>query len=319
MRPNDLRLPGAVDLSGFRRPASPPASAPGNGAPAAAGGPASGSVPSLVFDVTEATFEAQVVRLSSQVPVVIDFWAEWCGPCKQLSPILERLALAAGGSWVLAKIDCDAEQRLAEAFQVQSIPSVLAVIGGQPVPLFQGALPEAQVTAVIDEVLKVAAANGVTGRVTVSDDAVADAAEPAEPSRDPLLVQADEALAAGDADAALAAYRSVLDREPASVEARTAVARCELLLRVRGVDETAARKTAADDADDVAAALVVADLDMAAGHVEDAISRLVDLVRRTADDERESVRTRLLSLFEVLDPEDARLVKGRRALASALF
>jgi putative thioredoxin len=319
MRPNDLRLPGAVDLSGFRRPASPPASAPGNGAPAAAGGPASGSVPSLVFDVTEATFEAQVVRLSSQVPVVIDFWAEWCGPCKQLSPVLERLALAAGGSWVLAKIDCDAEQRLAEAFQVQSIPSVLAVIGGQPVPLFQGALPEAQVTAVIDEVLKVAAANGVTGRVTVSDDAVADAAEPAEPSRDPLLVQADEALAAGDADAALAAYRSVLDREPASVEARTAVARCELLLRVRGVDETAARKTAADDADDVAAALVVADLDMAAGHVEDAISRLVDLVRRTADDERESVRTRLLSLFEVLDPEDARLVKGRRALASALF
>jgi putative thioredoxin len=319
MRPNDLRLPGAVDLSGFRRPASPPASAPGNGAPAAAGGPASGSVPSLAFDVTEATFEAQVVRLSSQVPVVIDFWAEWCGPCKQLSPILERLALAAGGSWVLAKIDCDAEQRLAEAFQVQSIPSVLAVIGGQPVPLFQGALPEAQVTAVIDEVLKVAAANGVTGRVTVSDDAVADAAEPAEPSRDPLLVQADEALAAGDADAALAAYRSVLDREPANVEARTAVARCELLLRVRGVDETAARKTAADDADDVAAALVVADLDMAAGHVEDAISRLVDLVRRTADDERESVRTRLLSLFEVLDPEDARLVKGRRALASALF
>jgi putative thioredoxin len=320
MRPNDLRLPGAVDLSGFRRPASPPpGSAPANGAPAAAGGPPSGRVPALVFDVTEATFEAQVVRLSSQVPVVIDFWAEWCGPCKQLSPILERLALAAGGSWVLAKIDCDAEQRLAEAFQVQSIPSVLAVIGGQPVPLFQGALPEAQVTAVIDEVLKVAAANGVTGRVTVSDDAVADAAEPAEPSRDPLLVQADEALAAGDADAALAAYRSVLDREPANVEARTAVARCELLLRVRGVDETAARKTAADDADDVAAALVVADLDMAAGHVEDAISRLVDLVRRTADDERESVRTRLLSLFEVLDPEDARLVKGRRALASALF
>jgi putative thioredoxin len=320
MRPNDIRLPGAVDLSGFRRPpASPPGSAPGNSAPATAGGPASGSVPSLVFDVTEATFEAQVVNLSTQVPVVIDFWAEWCGPCKQLSPILERLALAGGGSWVLAKIDCDAEQRLAEAFQVQSIPSVLAVIGGQPVPLFQGALPEAQVTAVIDEVLKVAAANGVTGRVSVDPDGAADAAEPAAPSRDPALVAADEALAAGDADAALAAYRSVLDREPANLEARTAVARCELLLRVRGVDEPAARKAAADDGDDVAAALVVTDLDMAGGHVEDAISRLVDLVRRTADDERELARTRLLALFEVLDPEDPRLVKGRRALASALF
>jgi putative thioredoxin len=321
MRPNDIRLPGAVDLSGFRRPpASPPASSPGaGGAGAGAGAPASAIVTSLVIDVTEATFEAQVVARSAQVPVVIDFWAEWCGPCKQLSPILERLALEGGGSWILAKIDCDAEQRLAEAFQVQSIPSVLAVIGGQPVPLFQGALPEAQVTAVIDEVLKVAAANGVTGRVTVSDDAGPDADEPAAPVRDPLLVQADTALASGDADAALAAYQSVLDREPTNLEARTAVVRCELLLRVRGVDERAARTAAADDGDDVAAALVVADLDMAAGHVEDAISRLVDLVRRTAGDDREAVRTRLLSLFEVLDPEDPRLVKGRRALASALF
>jgi putative thioredoxin len=320
MRPNDIRLPGAVDLSGFRRPAAPPASsassAGGNGAPA--GGGAAGTVPSLVFDVTEATFEAQVVRLSAQVPVVIDFWAEWCGPCKQLSPILERLALEGGGSWVLAKIDCDAEQRLAEAFQVQSIPSVLAVIGGQPVPLFQGALPEAQVTAVIDEVLKVAAANGVTGRVSVSDDAD-QPVEPPAPSRDPALVAADEALAAGDAEAALAAYRSVLDREPANLEARISIVRAELLLRVRGVDDRAARVAAADDPDDVAAALTVADLDMAHGHVEDAIGRLVDLVRRTAGDDRETVRTRLLELFEVLDPEDPRLVKGRRALASALF
>jgi putative thioredoxin len=320
MRPNDIRLPGAVDLSGFRRPPAPaPGSAPGNGAPNSASGPASGSVPSLVFDVTEATFEAQVVALSSQVPVVIDFWAEWCGPCKQLSPILERLALAGGGSWVLAKIDCDAEQRLAEAFQVQSIPSVLAVIGGQPVPLFQGALPEAQVTAVIDEVLKVAAANGVTGRVTVSDDAETDAAEPAAPKRDPLLEEGDTALKAGDADAALAAYRALLDREPANLEARTAVVRAELLMRVRGVDDRAARVAAADDGEDVAAALTVADLDMAHGHVEDAFGRLVDLVRRTAGDEREAVRTRLLDLFGVLDPEDPRLVKGRRALASALF
>jgi putative thioredoxin len=318
MRPNDLRLPGAVDLSGFRRPAAPPATAPapgGNGSSA----PASNSVAALVIDVTEATFEAQVVNRSDQVPVVIDFWAEWCGPCKQLSPILERLALAGGGTWILAKIDVDAEQRLAEAFQVQSIPSVLAVIGGQPVPLFQGALPEAQVTAVIDEVLKVAASNGVTGRVTVDAAAAEATAAPAAPARDPLLVQADTALAAGDAEAALAAYRSVLDREPANLEARTAVVRCELLLRVRGVDERAARTAAADDGDDVAAALTVADLDMAAGHVDDAISRLVDLVRRTAGDERDTARTRLLALFEVLDPEDPRLVKGRRALASALF
>jgi putative thioredoxin len=276
-------------------------------------------VTGLVIDVTEATFEAQVVTRSMQVPVVIDFWAEWCGPCKQLSPILERLALAGDGTWILAKIDVDAEQRLAEAFQVQSIPSVLAVIGGQPVPLFQGALPEAQVTAVIDEVLKVAAANGVTGRVSVDADGSAADAEPAAPARDPALVQAAAALASGDAEAALAAYRSVLDREPGNLEARTAVVRSELLLRVRGIDERAARRAAADDGDDVDAALVVADLDMAAGHVENAINRLVDLVRRTEGDERDAARTRLLSLFDVLDPEDPRLVKGRRALASALF
>jgi putative thioredoxin len=318
MRPNDIRLPGAVDLSGFRRPPAPAPTAPapgGNGSSASG----SGSVAALVIDVTEATFEAQVVSRSDQVPVVIDFWAEWCGPCKQLSPILERLALAGGGTWILAKIDVDAEQRLAEAFQVQSIPSVLAVIGGQPVPLFQGALPEAQVTAVIDEVLKVAASNGVAGRVTVDAAAGSIPAEPAAPARDPLLVQADTALAAGDAEAALAAYRSVLDREPANLEARTAVVRCELLLRVRGVDERAARTAAADDGDDVAVALIVADLDMAAGHVEDAISRLVDVVRRTSGDERDAARTRLLALFEVLDPEDPRLAKGRRSLASALF
>jgi putative thioredoxin len=316
MRPNDIRLPGAVDLSGFRRPATPAATGDPGAASAAAGSGGSG----VVVDVTEKTFEAEVVTRSSQVPVIIDFWAEWCEPCKQLSPTLERLAVAGGGSWVLAKIDCDAEARLAQAFQIQSIPSVLAVVAGQPIPLFQGALPEREVTQVVDEVLKLALANGVTGRVAVSADPDADAAaEPAGPAADPALERAEAALAAGDAEAALAAYRSILEVDPSNHPARTAAARCELLLRTRGVDETAARAAAAADGDDVAAALTVADLDLAAGHVEDAIGRLVDLVRRTSGDDRDRVRTHLLSLFEVLDAEDPRVVKGRRSLANALF
>ncbi|MHB1613097.1 MAG: thioredoxin family protein, partial [Actinomycetes bacterium] len=119
-----------------------------------------------VLDVTEADFQTQVIDRSMSVPVVIDFWATWCGPCRTLSPILERLADADAGRWVLAKIDSDAEQRLAAAFGVQSIPAVFAVVAGQPVPLFQGALPQPEVRAYLDELLRVAAENGVTGRFT---------------------------------------------------------------------------------------------------------------------------------------------------------
>jgi len=302
MRPTDIRLPGAVDLSGLK--AKPqPAAAP----------PAGGGGSAYVLDVTEATFQTEVIDRSAQVPVLIDFWAEWCGPCKQLSPVLERLATEAAGSWILAKVDVDANQRLAAAFQVQSIPSVFAVIAGQPVPLFQGAIPEQQLRPVLDEVLRVAAANGLTGA------APADGETTAEPPLDPAHDIAQAAIDRGDLTAAAAAYRELLDRDPSDEMAKAALGQIELLIRTESVDEAALRARADQALDDVEAQGAVADLDMVRGQAEDAITRLVELVRRTSGPDRDAARQRLLALFDLLDPEDPRLAAGRRALSNALF
>ena len=298
---------GAVDLSALARPASPPA-------PPAAGGQATGG--SFVVDVTEADFQAVVLEQSMTVPVVIDFWADWCEPCKQLSPVLEKLANSDGGRWLLAKVDVDANQRLGQVFQVQGIPAVFAVMKGQPIPLFQGALPEAQVRQYLDELLRVAEANGVNGRVAVADQGVAPVEEQAD---DPRYDQAYDAIERGDLDAAAAAYRSLLDSAPDDADARAGLGQVELLRRTQGVDERAARAAAAEHPDDVEVQCQVADLDLLGGHVEDAFERLIDLVRRMGGSERDRARTHLLGLFDLVGNQDDRVLKGRTALANALF
>lgn len=311
--PEQPRTEG-IDLSAARSvPREPGAGAAAPGAPAAQPAPGEVAVPALVMDVTEETFNA-VVELSAEVPVVIDLWADWCAPCKQLSPILERVVESHGGKVILAKVDIEANPRLQQLFQAQSIPTVVAIVKGQPVPLFQGALPEPQVKQYFDELLKLAAANGVNGRAVVAGSQ--EQGEPAETVRHP---EALDALERGDLDAAEAAYSAALKEAPADEEARVGLARTGLLKRVRGLSLDEARKAAADDPASVDAQLAVADLDVAGGHVEDAYARLIELIRRTAGEERDRVRLRLLDLFEVVGSEDPRTVRARSQLMRALF
>ncbi|GGY87875.1 co-chaperone YbbN [Streptomyces poonensis] len=287
------------------------------------GGGGAVSPADLVIDVDEAAFERDVLQRSTEVPVVIDFWAEWCQPCKQLSPVLERLAVEYNGRFVLAKIDVDANQMLMQQFGVQGIPAVFAVVAGQALPLFQGAAPETQIRGTLDQLIQVAEQRfGLTG-LTVDPDAQPGEAPvapqvPAGPY-DALLEAAVQALDAGDMGGAIQAYRNVLSEDPGNTEAQLGLAQAELLQRVQSADPQQVRKAAAENPTDVEAQIAAADLDLVGGHVEDAFGRLIETVQRTAGDDRDTVRLRLLKLFEVVGAEDPRVAAARRALARALF
>ncbi|WP_326687874.1 MULTISPECIES: tetratricopeptide repeat protein [unclassified Streptomyces] len=319
MQPRNMSMSGVVDLAAVKAAGEAKQKAEQARAQSAEGGGAP-APSSLVIDVDEASFEADVLQRSAEVPVVIDFWAEWCEPCKQLSPLLERITNQYAGRLLLAKIDVDQNQMLMQQFGVQGIPAVFAVVAGQALPLFQGAAPEEQIRGTFDQLVQVAEERfGITGLQGVQEEAADEAAEEPEAPEDPVLAAAQQALDSNDLAGAIQAYRNKLSDEPGNVEAKVGLAMAELLQRVQGLDVRQVRKDAADSPSDVAAQLKVADLDMAGGHVEDAFGRLVETVQRTAGEDREAARLRLLELFEVIGAEDPRVVAARGALARALF
>ncbi|MDX6374916.1 MAG: putative thioredoxin [Nocardioidaceae bacterium] len=299
-------MAGAVDLAAVKarseaaqraQTAPPPSAAVPAGAPGSA-----------VVDVTEDTFQSEVLDRSFQVPVVLDLWAEWCQPCKQLSPVLERLAAEGAGSWVLAKVDVDANPALAQGLRVQGIPAVKAVWQGQLVAEFSGAIPEDQARQFVSELIRATTGDALPG---------ADGDGPAYVD-DPRLDAAEAALERGDLAAAETAYQSILDTEPDHPEAALALKQVQLFRRA---EEAGPNALAAADAapDDVAAQARAADFLLGTGDVEGAFERLLAVVTRTAGEDRDLARTHLVELFAVVGNDDPRVGSARRKLMAALF
>ncbi|WP_306231209.1 tetratricopeptide repeat protein [Agrococcus beijingensis] len=313
---SEARLPasmgGAVDLSALAARHQQSAAAP----EAAQGAPAAGT-PGVIVDVTDADL-ATIVELSNRVPVIIDIWAEWCGPCKQLSPVLERLIEGYGGRLVLAKVDADTNPQLVQAFNAQSIPTVAAIIAGRPAPLFTGAIPEEQVKDVLEQVLAFAEQQGITGSVPVGD-AAGDDAEPAPAPVPPLHQEAYDAIDAGDLDAGIAAFEKAIAQNPRDADAIAGLAQVRLLARLRGKGADEIRAAAAAAPTDAEAQMLVADLDLSGGHVEDAFLRMLDLVGSLAGDEKQDARLRLLDLFEIVGLDDERVAAARKRLTTLLY
>jgi len=303
--------PGAIDLSALKRPAAPPAGGPAAAAPAGA---------SYWLEVDEQSFQA-TLEASMTAPVLLAFYSPSRLPeSEQMARDLATVAEEYEGRFLAGLVDIDTAPAIAQAVQLPSVPYVFAVLDGRPAPLIQDVLALDDLRGAINQVMQQLTTQGMTARhqPRSSGAAPTDGASEEE-TVDPRYAAAQDALGADDYEGAVAEYQKLVDANPADAEASAGLAMAKLLLRTKGVDLDAARAAAAAAPDDLAAQTLVADLDMLGGHVEDAFARLVELVRRTAGDDRNAAREHLLGLFAAVGNDDPRVLKGRQALASALF
>ena len=296
--------PGAVDLSALAQPAGSQASTRAAGA--------------YVVDITEQNFQADALEASMQHVVVLSLWSARSPQSQTFNELLGQIVTSYQGRLTLAQVDVDVNPAIAQALGAQGVPLVVGLVKGQPVPLFQGTADEADVRQYFDQLLTVAEQNGLTGRAQAGPPGEGEAPDE-EPPEDPRFAAADAAFASGDVDGAVAEYEKLLTQHPADTEIAERLAGVQLVSRTRDADLTAARAAAADAPDDLDAQLLVADLDVSGGHVQDAFDRLIELVKRLDGDDRERVRERLLELFTVVGAGDPRVATARRALATALF
>ena len=304
-------LRGAVDLSSLKRPA--PQAGPASGAASTSADDAG-----LVIEGTDASIR-DILAASARHPVVMVLWSPRLQESADFVSAFGSVARRYAGRFQLVTVDVDANPTILQAFQVQAVPVSFAFVQGQPVPLFEGVQPEASITAVVDQVLTLAAQHGVTGTVTVDGETAAAEEPDQEKPLPPLHQQAFDAIEAGDLDGAAAAYREALAQSPADADAKLGLAQVGLMQRTQGADLQAARAAAAADPTDVDAQILVADLDVLGGHVEDAFVRLIDTVRVTADADRNKARELLVEVFVVFGAGDERVAKARKSLMSALF
>lgn len=302
--------PGAIDLSGLGQPPAPQAGSP---APQGAAGGA------YSVTITQENFQ-QVLQESMTAPVVMVFHSARQAPgSEQYAADVAAVAEQQEGRLLAALVDVDAQPEIAQAMQIPQVPLMMVVLDGRPVTQpIPGALSADELTTLFGQLGQQLTAQGITGRHQPRSSA-APAGEDEEEVVDPRYAPAQDALAAGDIDGAVAEYQKLVDANPADVEAAGGLAIAKVMQRTQGVDLNAARAAAADAPEDVDAQTMVADLDMLGGHVEDAFARLVGLVARTSDKDREKARDHLLGLFAAVGNDDPRVLAGRRSLASALF
>ena len=291
-------LAGAVDLSGLvKKNQAPP--------------PGAATSDALVRDVDDRSVAA-LVELSKTVPVILEVYGGEVAPV--LGPIIESYQ----GRFVLGTVRGESAPELVKALQVEGIPTVLALIAGQPVPLFKGIPAEQEVRTILDQVLGFAKENGVTGQVDPgpAPDAEGDQAEPALP---PLHQEAFDALSRNDLPGAKAAYQKALAEAPADADAAAGLAQVELLERVYALDADQVRRAAAEQPESMERALEVADLDVSGGHVEDAFVRLLGLYSAASDEDKERLRERLLTYFTIVGQAVPEVKKARAHLTSLMF